>query len=729
MRTRFLFAVAFVGVLVSTPSARAFGPWLEKTPIGGVELSEGWSRAELERRFDEIKAENAARPFIVTRTKWMTTIFDHVRLAVNTNDCFVHWHTDGMIMPNRFMARTREVMPERGSVWVEGPGSLSALDLSHTCPDWKSVLALGPSGLAARARKRRETAKTDDERLFLDCVAEVYDGLVRECRRWAAFAESKGMRDVAAVLRENAAHEPRTFREALQWALVYDRAQEAEGEDVRAQGLFDRLFIRFYRDDLAAGRETRASAKRLLADWYTLFWRQQHDNNKNIAFGGYDEKGEPVWNELTELGFEVFDELGRVNPKLTYRFGRKTPREQVEKVAACVTHGHNSIVFSCDETLYEAFRRRGKDERDLCDYVLVGCYEPGIGGREIVSSMTAHFALPKAIEAVFNGGRDFAGATVGPACPLPETAEAFEREYFRQLKAMVDRTLDQTVSVERHWYEINPAPLFSGAFADCIDRAADYSRAGCRYNSSGVVFVGIGTAADSLAAIRHLVDDRKLVTMRELGEILRNDWKGHETLRLEAMRAAPKWGNNDPCADACAKRIYDCAAGLVNGRPNGHGGCFNAGFWSIYLDLSYGKNTWATPDGRFAGKPLSRNNCAVDGCGREGPTALMHSNLRLDLAESPDGHVMDILLPSSMAKGPTGARDIAAIVATYFERGGQCLHLNCLDAQTLRDAQAHPDRYPDLQIRVCGWNVRWNDLSKVEQDHFIVTAETQERSH
>ena len=717
MKTCKEFLASSVAFFVSAAgSVWAYGPWLEMTPIGGVELSDGWSRERLEKRFDEIAAENTNRPFIVTRTQWLTTVFDHARLAVNTNDLFVHWHADCGIIPLRFQRRMGELRKRVPARRVKTHGGWSGIDTSHTCPDWKSVLALGPKGLADRARARRVTAKTADERLFLDCVAEVYDGLARECVRWADFAAANGMGAVAAVLRENAAHPPRTFREALQWALVYDRAQEAEGEDVRSQGLFDRLFIDYYRKDLAEGRETRESTKRMLADWYTCFWRQQHGNNKNIAFGGYDAKGEPVWNELTELGFEVFRELGRINPKLTYRFGKRTPREQIEKVTACVAEGKNSIVFACEESLGESFRRRGKTAADITDFVLIGCYEPGIQGRETIASMST----------VINAAGPIADILTRPVAALPRDGDAFEREYVRELLEMTDAMLSNTRSWEREWYDTNPAPLYSGSFADCIAKAQDYSQGGCRYNQSGAVLAGLGTVADSLAAVRYLVDERKLVTMAELAAILKDNWKGHERLRLQARNAAPKWGNGDDRADLAAKRVYDAVNAKVNATPNGHGGTFQAGWWSIDWDVNFGRSIGATPEGRYAGETLSRNNVATAGCGREGPTAVMNSNLKLDMAESPDGHIMDILLPLSVAKSPVAAANIAGMISAYFEKGGQCLHLNCFDSKVLREAREHPERYPDLQVRVCGWNVLWRDLSRAEQDHFIATAEAQE---
>ena len=724
---------SLVVVLALLPCVAAFGygPWLEWTPLGGVELDDvsGLPRAELERRLDAIERETANMPVIVTRTKSLAMMFDHVRLAVNTNDLFVHWHPDCSLLPLRTIRRLEAFVSKPHNGKFVGPAQSfggGKLDTSHTCPDWESILELGPTGLAQRARRRRETAQTDDERLFLDCVAEVYNALARECLRWAAFAERKGMKDVAAVLRENAAHAPQTFREALQWSLVYDRAQEAEGEDVRSQGLFDRLFLKYYKDDLAVGRETRESAKRLIADYYTRFYSQQHTNNKNIAFGGYGTDGKPVWNELTELGFEVFRELGRINPKLTYRFGAKTPCEQLEKVAQCIVEGKNSIVFACEETMAEMFARHGKFAEDICNYVLVGCYEPGIAGREVVASMSADINLAKPLEAVFNSGKTFDGSRLGPDCELPADGDAFEREYLRQLDAMLQTALASTRTIEESWYDLNPAPLHSGAFRDCIASALDYSRGGCRYNSSGVDCAGLGTVADSLAAVRYLVDEAKLTTMDGLRKAVLSDWKDAEELRLRACRQAPKWGNNNDAADAAAKRVYNALVTQINQTTNGHGGKFQAGLWSINQDIPFGRHTAATPDGRHRGDSLSRNNGATAGCGKEGPLAQMLSNLKLDLAESPDGHIMDVILPMSAVRKPDAARDIATVLATYFKRGGQCLHLNCFDSAMLREATAHPEKYPDLQVRVCGWNVRWNDLSMQEKRHFIATAEAQE---
>ena len=683
----------------------------------------------LEALLDRIEQENAAKPFIVTRTKWLSTVFDKMRLAVLPNDVFVDFAPAGL--GGRLQKRLRDFAAKTPELkmtkpWLNGVEGayVACLDPSHTCPDWESILSLGLRGLADRARRRLVTAKTDEERLFLSCVVEVYDASVRLALRWADVAEREGARDCAAVLREIAAHEPRTLREALQLMLFYDRCQEIEDECVRSQGLFDRLYIRFYRADIAAGRETRESAKALVREVFRKFYRQWHPNGKNIGFGGYDKAGNPVWNELTEIGFELHYELNRHNPKLTFRYGSKTPHEQLLKVTRCLADGRTSVVFMNDDVGREMFMRRGKSAEDAADAVLIGCYEPGIQGREVIASMSCWINMAKPLEEIVESSNR---QMVDTNCQLPaQTFQTFLSDYLRRLDALAVTALAKTRLWEENWNELNPSPLMSGSFRDAVANARDAYRGAMKYNQSGVMCAGLATVADSLAAVRYLVEDEKLVTMAELMEILRNDWKGHEDLRLRARRSAPKWGNNDDRVDALAKKVYDALSARVNSTPNGHGGTYQAGFWSIDNDRGLGGFTAATPDGRHRGETLSRNNSATAGCGKGGPTALLLSGAKLDQANAPDGFIVDAILPATARKDEANAERIAAFLETFVKLGGQCIHLNVFNSWTLRDAQAHPEKYEDLQVRVCGWNVRWNDLSKPEQNHFIATAEAQE---
>ena len=724
MRVGAFILSAAVAVMCCEPAKALHGRGLDRIATEAVNDS-GLDKAGIDALMSRIVKETEGQPLVVTRTKCLVALFDRARLSVLPDDRFVDCFPEWFVLTSLRGKRLGTALRKYPSSKTDGAGA-SVLDTSHTCPDWWSVLELGPTGLAERARRRLSTAATEKEKLLLGCMVECYEAVSRLCLRWADVAERRGAKACAADLRWIAKNPPKTFAQAIQWTLVYDRCQECEGEDVRSQGPFDRLYLKYYLADLAAGRETRASVKDLTGRYFDKYFIQGHPNCKNILLGGYDAKGEPVWNDLTEIALEVHYERNRVNPKLTFRYGLKTPREQLAKVAKCVADGRNSFVFMNEETSQEMFLRRGKNRDDLQHMGLIGCYEPAILGREVIASMAARFNLVKPFELVFNDGRGFDGQEVGLRCALPDDYASFEREYLRQLESVIDRTLARCRSIEKDWFDLHPSPLFSGTFPRCIERAKDAYDNGLDYEQSGCVCIGFGTAVDSLAAVRYLVEEAQLVTMAELRDILKADWNGHEELRLRARRAAPKWGNNDDRADQIGKRLFAAVSGRINATRNGHGGTYQAGFWSINLDLSCGRVTGATPDGRHAKETLSRNNVATAGCGKEGPTALVLSNAKLDLPEACDGHVTDVILPASLAKGPKAVENIVAFLETFSRLKGQCLHVNCFNSQMLRDAQAHPEKYPTLQIRVCGWNVLWNNLSKPEQDHFIATAEAQE---
>ena len=689
---------------------------------------------DMEILLRKVMDDNKDQSYVVTKVRLLKAFLENVRLQAHRDDVFVDAFLDvyaiSKIRDERFNEFAR-VTPglEDTRDWYRSThgGYVSHIDPTHTCPDWESLLKLGFPGIARRARQRLETAKTEKEKVFLQCVVEAYDALCAFCVRWAAAAEIAGAGSCAAVLRELAEHEPRTLREGLQLMLVYTIVQLAEGEPVRSQGLFDRNYERLYNADVAAGRETRESAKALVRALYDKFYIQGHKNGMNIGFGGLGRDGVPVWNELTEIGFELHRELNRVNPKLTFRYSTKTPDWQMRKVCQCLAEGRTSVVFLNDDVARVMFKRRGKSCEDVAEAVLIGCYEPAIQGREVIASMSVWLNMAKPLEAVLNNGRGFDGFPVGPSCELPKDYASFEAEYMRQLEALARNAMDKTRLWEEHWYDLNPSPIMSGQFRDAVANARDAYDGGMKYNSSGVMLAGMATVADSLAAVRYLVDESRLVTMAELAAILKCNWEGHEGLRLKARRVAPKWGNNDDRVDLLGKKVYDRMSALVNTTPNGHGGFFQAGFWSIDDDLAFGELTAATPEGRKAGDAISRNNVATAGCGREGATALVLTNAKLDQANSPDGYILDVILPASAGSDGAVASRIVQFLRCFATLGGQSIHFNVFNAEILREARRDPSRYEDLQVRVCGWNVRWNDLSKAEQDHFILTAEAQER--
>ena len=178
--------------------------------------------------------------------------------------------------------------------------------------------------------------------------------------------------------------------------------------------------------------------------------------------------------------------------------------------------------------------------------------------------------------------------------------------------------------------------------------------------------------------------------------------------------------------DAIAMEIANFIVANVCGRPNTpvRGGTWTCAFHVARQYYNQGKKTAATPNGRGFGEELSKNLSPCVGQNREGATAAVLSATKFDASSVFSSVPLDLgLLPASV-QGEDGLEAMCGLVMTFLKRGGHSVQINVFDADTLRDAQDHPENYRDLQIRVCGWNVLWNNICKEEQDGFIRQAES-----
>ena len=697
----------------------------------------GLSVEELRQETERYLATHQGEPLIRTRAALFELLLLKGRIDVDPFDWFADHLETGRIL---YEYRSRWFQEAYSRLSAEDRRDAEAgvrcgafqadLDLTHTSPDWESILELGPCGLRDRALAALEKAACDREREFLRAAARCYEAMRLFILRLAELAQRKNCVRVIGALRAIAERPPETLQEAFQLAYIYHELQEIEGEPVRSMGCFDRLFVKFYLHDLEKGILTRDQAKELLKFYWFKFYARTHGNEagKNFCLGGMLPDGGDAVNELTFLACEAYHEMRVYNPKLSMRMFRGSSDAILRRVAAYMRDGMTSTVFINDDTAFPMFLKRGKDPLDVYNYIPIGCYEPAIMGREMCCSMSALINLVKPVELALNGGIDpLTGERIGP--PAAGTIRSFDdffAEYRRQLGVMIDRALRIAATRSAFWPEVNPSPLLSGSMRDCIASRRDVSEFGTRYNTSGVMCAGIGSAADSLTAVRVLVFERKLCTLDELNRALAADWQGYEELREEALRGVPTWGNNLPLPDGIAVETAAFAAGRTNHTPNGKGATFQMGLWSIDHCRRYGEKTGALPDGRRAREVLSKNLDASIGMDRRGTTALIHSAGKLDHTEFPDGSVLDVMLHPSALTGEDGDAVIPALVRTYFENGGFAVHFNIFDAGTLRQAQREPEKFSELQVRVCGWSVRFIDLAPEDQELFIRDAEKED---
>jgi len=653
----------------------------------------GLSKGELVAELEQHRAGNPEEPRILTRAWLFHLLCSKARIALEPDDYFA-----GKLEHHDLLKTLRNEWwrEEEGKEFKNDPPSIpgaweAILDTSHTCPGWRNLLKYGFTGLRDRVATRSG--------VFYHAVAMVYDAAIILVKRLNAALPNPALAPLAE-------RPPRTFHEALQLAYLYHELQEMEGEAIRSMGRFDLLYNSFYTNDIKDGRLTREQAGELLK----YFWIKFFAKTQGKLFGKPFLYGPDV-NELSYLAFQVFREMETVDPKFHVRIAEHTPRDFLEQVVGCIQDGCTSIVMVNDARQIEMLRQNGKTMEDANDYILIGCYEPGIMGKEMNCSGAAGMNLAKAVELVLASG-DYAS--------FDELMEA----YIQALDSLFAISADWARREERLWPKVNPSPLLSGTMDSCIEKGLDVTQAGAKYNTTGYIAFGLANAVDSLAVIKQLVYDEKHCSLAELKGALAANWEGCEELRLTAQNRVPKWGNNDDRADGIAVKITEFLGKRINHEPNARGGVFQAALFGIIVTAKrYGKLTGALPDGRLAGELLTMNTGATPGMDKNGVTSLINSVTKIDLSLFPDGTVLDIMLHPSAISGTEGIQTICSIIQSHFAQGGMAIQFNIFDAEALRNAQRHPEKYANLQVRVCGWNVRFVDLAPEEQEIFITKAE------
>ncbi len=654
----------------------------------------GADRAELAAQLERHRAERPDEPRILTKAWLFELLCGQARLVREPDDYFVgKVEHHGLPVALREEWRQAEGGREFRRDLPAVPGAYWAgLDCaSHVCPDWRSLLELGVAGVRDRAAARSG--------VYHQAVAQVYGAMITLLKRFAALHPGRGLEALAE-------RPPRTFHEALQLAFLYHELQEWDGVEVRTLGRFDQLHNALYLADLRAGRLTRAQAKEMLKYFFIKFYAQSQGRRfgKPFLFG-------PQVNELSFLAFEVFRELRTVDPKFHVRLGRSTPAEFLELVAGCIRDGCTSIVLVNDEAQVEMLCRNGKARADAEDYILIGCYEPAVMGKELNCSGAASLNLAKPVELALAAG-------------APADFEGFLAAYYQVLDAQFADLAQRVRRWERLWPRINPSPLLSGPMAACHASGRDVSEAGAQYNTTGCCCVGLANAVDSLAVVKHLVYEERHCSLAELKAALADDWQGHEELRRIAQGRAAKWGNHDDRVDRLAVQLAAWLGRRINREPNARGGVFQAALYGILGTAEgLGRQTGALPDGRRAGEPLTLNTGATPGRDRGGVTSLINSVTKLDLSQFPNGTVLDLMLHPTTVGGREGVGTICALIRSHFAQGGLAVQFNIFDAAGLREAQRQPEKYAHLQVRVCGWSVRFGDLTPAEQEVYITKAE------
>ena len=593
-------------------------------------------------------------------------------------------------------------------------------DFSHTTAHWESVLSLGIVGLRDRIIEYSEKYENNHEKQkYYTQILKVYNAAICFVERAAESAFQCGKAEMGNGLTNLTKYAPSNLFEAMQTMLIYYVLQHmVEGTYLRTLGRPDQLFYPFYQ------KENSAVAGRLILDFLKEIDLLKAPSNIPFALGGTDADGNCLINKLSYDLLTAYQNAGTKNTKLHLLCSESMPKDIVMSALDGVRQGNNSIVFMSDKKIIESLVGLGEDYADAIRYHVVGCYECGSDG-ETTCSCNARVNLVKALEVTLNGGKDMlTGKQIGISYQNPiSTFEDLFAAYKRQISYFCQCAMKITDYYEQHYENLHSAPFLSGTYPYSLEKGGDiYCHHTAKYNNSSLNAIGLGTAVDSLAAIKKAVFEEQILSLSELTEILRNNWQGQEALRLFIKNKYPKFGTGDEKMDVLAKRIVDSLSDTVNRKPNKKGGVYRLGLFSIDWRWAFGEKTAASADGRFHGETLSQNTSASFGADKEGATMHLLSVAQIDTSKTPNGTIVDIDLHSSAVKGKNGLCALYSALRAYFQLGGFAVHYNVLDTETLKKAKERPEDYPNLQVRLCGWNVLFSSLSDKEKDEFIARS-------
>ncbi len=594
----------------------------------------------------------------------------------------------------------------------------------HFAPDYRHVMSVGIPGLLseveaslkAHAGEEKNCETLRGMRMTLEGFRHMILNYADRAREMMAAGREdvERLRFIADNCSAIARRAPESFVEALQLMWFCHTAFVMEGRYAMALSRMDQYLYPFYEKDIASGAITRERVIELLEN---VFMKIDLNDVVNICVGGTSPDGKCEVNALSYCIVEAVKNCNIPGPNLSARIHPDTPDDFLLECLKSIGTGLGYPALMNDTVNIPALERFGYEHADACDFSMVGCIENLITGKQPPWSDN-RFDPPRFLDYVLNNGisefNHSAGLALGEAESIT-SMEQFMKNYEAQLKLGVEeyciwiRSYNESIN-QRYYAE----PFLSCFCHDCIGRGLDINDGGAKYPSvHGAAIMGVGTVADSLAAIEKVVFIDRAATLAEVRDALKCNFEGYEDLRQKLL-AAPKYGNNDDFVDKYAVWFLDYLSGLFDKQRTRDGGYYYVLMAANTQNISSGKVTAATPDGRKQGEPLSDAGSPTYGRDHGGATVTLNSVAKPDYVKSSGGTVVNQKFSPAMFQGEK-LKKLLALIKVYFKNGGQEIQMNATSRKVLMDAMEHPENYEDLVVRVSGFSAYYTKLDRSVQ--------------
>ena len=636
--------------------------------------------------------------------------------------------------------------------------------ISHTIPDFSRAIKEGLRAIIDDAKGKCEGTSDPSQREFYEALGEVLEGIIAYSRNLAGEAErlaqreadptlKKELLDIARINRRVPEFPAETFREGLTTVWICWTAIHLENPNVGLSlGRLDQVLYELYRQD----REKEAIDVRDAIELICCLWLKIGDHvpsipeageqlfggtgsNQAITLGGVDRDGSDAVNDLTYVMLRATElmKLRDPNPNARYYPGINSP-DYVRRLCEVNLETGAIPAIHNDRTIIKALTSKGETVQQARDYGVIGCVEPGSNGRFYGHTGAILLNLTSALElTLFNGRHRHTGMDllISKETGDPSsfsTFEEFKDAFADQTRWLVEQATNLNNILGRVHQDFYPTPILSAFFEGPTEKGKDLVQGGALINSSGAAIIGLADVADSLSAIQKVVFHGRAVTFAELLDALEKDFAGYEVLQKRLMNPdkTPKYGNDDPVADANVSWIVELLDREFGKKMNYRGGCYRVGYWTMTNHAGFGRLMGALPSGRKARENFTSGITPVSGVTpyltktinsvAKQPAQCLSSGAALNLKYTPES-------------GQTILDNFVASVEGYFDDadrqrdGGMEIQFIIADHNTLAKAaersEEHPEECRELLVRVSGYTAYFKDLNPQMQKEIIDRTE------
>ena len=616
----------------------------------------------------------------------------------------------------------------------------------HICPNVKEWLELGPAGVIAKAEKNLVGANASQQE-FYRCVILVMQGVQKFMQRYADLLEEKAdsypkytasMRELAEICQNLQNRPAQSFHEALQstWFLFVVLHMESNASSF-SPGRLDQILYPYYQKDLAEKKMDDDQALEMIECLWLKFNEIVYLRNKNsakyfagfpigfnVAVGGQDENGNDASNALSHLLIQAQEDIGLPQPNLSVRLFEHTDQALLTHAVKCVSKGSGMPQFFNDKAIVSPLMDLGISKQDALNYAIVGCVELTTHGNNLGWSDAAMFNMNKVLELTLNHGKCLlTGKQMGPDLGSLSTYASFsdlEVAYQKMMDYFIEKMIPCCEGVEKAHIDCLPTPFLSAVIDDCMDKGMDVTAGGAHYNLSGIQMIQVANLADSLAAIKELVYDKKKVDASHLEKALQNNFVGDEVLRQMLLHRVPKYGNDVAWVDELGAKWALYFREQLRKYKNYRNGPYHTGMYTVSAHVPMGQNVGASADGRFAQDPLADGGLsAVYGRDIQGPTAVLKSVSKMDNSCTTNGGLLNMKFLPDFFKTEAGITKFCNFLRAFVDLEVPHIQFNVVSKENLLDAQKHPDQYRSLTVRVAGYTAYFTELAGDLQNEII----------